>query len=104
MALCKFCGKYTDQFEWPEEYREYARPKLCFECYKQDPSRGILIPGLEDSLPIEKEEMKTSSEEREDDSTTTEEDDPDGSEDIFPDEDDGCQTEDDDYEEDPDDH
>ena len=103
MALCKFCQHYTDKFEWPEEYREFSRPNLCFECYKQDPSRGVLFPGLEDNLPQPKEEMQTSSEERESE-TTTEEEDPDGSEDIFPDEDDGCQTEDDDYEDDPDDH
>ena len=101
MAVCKFCGHYTDRFEWPEEYREYSKPNLCFSCYKEDPSRGVVIPGLEE-FP-DKEEMQSISEERESETNTTEEDDPDGSEDIFPDEDDGCQTEDDDYEDDPDD-
>ena len=103
MSLCKYCGRHTDRFEWPEEYREYFKNGLCFECYKEDPSRGVLFPGLEDTLP-QKEEVLSISEEQEADSTTPAEEDPDGSEDIFPDEDDGCQTEDDDNEENPDDY
>lgn len=104
MSLCKYCGHHTDPYEWPEEYRQFSKPNLCFECYKDDPSRGVLFPGLEDSLPAPKEQLPSITEEQEiDRNSTEEEEDPDGHDDLYPD-DDGCQTEDDDYEEDPDDH
>ena len=104
MAFCKFCGSYTDRFEWPEEYREYSRPDLCFACYRDDPSRGLVLPEIEASLP-QPEKPLTLHEEEELDHEQSEEDEPlDGREDIFPDVDDGCATEDDDNEDNPDDY
>lgn len=37
MAVCKRCGRYTDPYEWPEEYRnEYKYfPNYCFGCYQR---------------------------------------------------------------------
>ncbi len=95
MAICSYCGKYHDMFEWPEQYRPFYSPKTCFSCYCEDPSRGVMFPGAEQVLPEAKPALSVDEEINEDSQTKQIE--IDASDDIFED-DDGCQTEDNDNE------
>ena len=91
MAICLYCKKHNDPYQWPEEYRIYYSPKVCFHCYCEDPSRGIEEVA---ALPPEHEDVKQLTEDEDTQSENEIEIDP--QDDVFPDVDSGCQIEDDD--------
>ena len=40
MSRCRICGKYSDPYEWPEEFLPNFRQDMCFDCYQQALNAG----------------------------------------------------------------
>ena len=48
MAVCRFCGRYHDIYEWPEQFRPAFVPHVCFNCFSEVPERADANHSAED--------------------------------------------------------
>lgn len=49
MSRCRICGKYSDPYEWPEEFLPNFRQDMCFDCYQQALNAGEFDQDDDDS-------------------------------------------------------